>query len=173
MCQTRLTGKCFSYSLPRATECHIHRKRAFRISRHFLQIKKTAGLTGDQTENKRDNSGRLELLVTVLLVLAARTRLSAIVTKDTSHFSPFLHIVTHFVVSQALFPSSCCLFAVTCCRRLLNLLLCLALRKPGARSLGFGGHPGEGFEKSVPWPVWSLFGVQICLVSTWQNSQLV
>jgi len=33
--------------------------------------------------------------------------------------------------------------AATCCHRLLHLLPPLALRKPGPRSFGFGGHPGE------------------------------
>ena len=39
-----------------------------------------------------------------------------------------------------------CLLAATCCRRLLHLLP----RNPGPRSLGFGGHPEEGSEQSVP-----------------------
>jgi len=33
--------------------------------------------------------------------------------------------------------------AATCCHRLLHLQPPPALRKPGPRSLGFGGHPGE------------------------------
>jgi len=79
----------------------------------------------------------------------------------------------HFVVSRALLPCSCCQLAATCCRRLLHLLLLLALRKPGPRSLEFGGHPGEGSEQSVPWPICSLFGARIRLVYTWPKSQLV
>jgi len=84
-----------------------------------------------------------------------------------------VHLVTHFVVYRALLPGSCCLLATTCCRRLLHLLLLLALRKPGPRSLGFAGHPGEGSEQSVPWPVWSLFAARIRLVYTWPKSHLV
>jgi len=152
-------------------------KRAFRISRHFWRIRKAAGLTGDQAASKRASSGRLDLLLTVLLVLAARARLSTIATKD-AHFA-FLAIFTpRHAFCRVTSPASllllpaCWQVAATCCRRLLYLLLLLALRKPGPRSLGFGGHPGEDSEQSVPWPVWSLFGAQIRLVYTWQKSQL-
>ena len=111
MWKTRLAGKCFSCCLPRATECHG--KRAFRISRHFLRKRKAAGLTGDQAENKRARSGRLELLVTVLLVLAARARLSTIVTKDT-HFA-FLAIFVHcHAFCRVTSPASLLLFPVCC-----------------------------------------------------------
>jgi len=73
-------------------------------------------------------------------------------------------------VTRAL-PACCrCLLAAFCCRHLLHLLPPLALRKPGPRSLWFGGHPGEGSEQSVPWPVWSLSGARSRLVSTWQKS---
>jgi len=42
----------------RATESHSNNKLAFRISRHFWQIRKAAGLTGC----RRVSSGRLDLL---------------------------------------------------------------------------------------------------------------
>jgi len=40
----------------------------------FWEVRKTVGLTGDRTESKRASSGRPNLPVTVLLVLAARDR---------------------------------------------------------------------------------------------------
>ena len=39
--------------------------------------------------------------------------------------------------------------AATCYRRLLQLLPLLALRKPGPRSLGFGGHSGENLSNQT------------------------
>ena len=49
---------------------------------------------------------------------------------------------------RAYFCTHACLLAIqpaatTCCRRLPRLLPLLALRKPGPRSVRFGGHPGE------------------------------
>jgi len=52
-----------------------------------------------------------------------------------------LHISRHFCTSSRIvscqepYPCSYCLLATTCCRRLLHLLLLLALRKPGPRSV--------------------------------------
>jgi hypothetical protein len=87
------------------------------------------------------------------------------------------HTITQVAAFQAWVTGPCFLLLLpACCHllsHLLHLLLLLALRKPGPRSLGFGDHPGEGSEHSVPWPVWSLFGAQIRLVYTWQKSQLV
>jgi len=66
-----------------------------------------------------------------------------------------------------------CLPLPACCHLLLlpnTSAAAACLRKPGQRSLGFGGHPGEDSEQSVPWPVWSLSGARRCLVYTWRKS---
>jgi len=49
---------------------------------------------------------------------------------------------------RALLACYCYLLVVTYCCHLLHLLLQLTLRKPGSRSIGFGGHPGEGLPVS-------------------------
>jgi len=58
-----------------------------------------------------------------------------------------MHARAHTGIGAS-FCTHACLLAIvpaaaTCCRRLPHLLPLLALRKPGPRSLGFGGHPGE------------------------------
>jgi len=47
-------------------------KGAFRIFRHLSGVRKAAGLIGDRAESKMAGSGRLEVLLTVLLLRAAR-----------------------------------------------------------------------------------------------------
>ena len=103
------------------------------------------------------------------LVLMAPTTLSltfqsAVTITPSPKLQPFRR-GSQGPASLLLLPACCHLLS-----RLLHLLLLLALRKPGPRSLGFGDHPGEGSEHSVPWPVWSLFGARIHLVYTWQKS---
>ena len=61
----------------------------------------------------------------------------------------------HLFVSRALLSCHCCLLAVTCCTRLLHLLLPLALQKFGPKSLGFGDHPWEGSPQENPPPGFS------------------
>jgi len=60
--------------LPRATECYSNAKGAFRIFRHFSGVRKAAGLTSNWAESKMASFGRPDLLLTVLLLLAARNK---------------------------------------------------------------------------------------------------
>jgi len=62
----------FSCCLLCATKYHSNEIRAFRIPRHFWCIRKAAGLTGDRAESKMASSGRIDLLLTFLLLRAAR-----------------------------------------------------------------------------------------------------
>jgi len=69
-----LPGSVFPCCLPRTTECHSNEKRSFRISRHFLGVRKGAGLTGDRADSKRARPDRLDLPVLVLLLIVTRDR---------------------------------------------------------------------------------------------------
>ena len=131
----------------------------------FWEVRIAVGLTVNRAESKRASSDRPALPVSISPAVCraqSKTRIS--------HFSLFLHFVTHLAVSQALFACYCCLRAVTCCRCLLHLLPLLAVRKPGPRSLGFGDNPGEGSEQSLDWLVWSLSRARSRFVYTWQKS---